>query len=368
LTGQTRRTLILYKKFIAQGELIDLKRRLIQEMENSIITTLSVHQKENLMQRLSIRFLFATLMSIMLVSLSSGVSMAQTPVPLPYASPYALLYDYYSAINRLDFVTAYNLRVKPRQTYDVFAAGFTGTSRVVPHFGAIEGVDPANNGSVRTVLMGYQTDGTVKSFVGCFTVTRASGDWRISTFRFDPLPTTQTLYQASIDALLNQPCGGTYRITGVVGDPEANAITTLRAYYDLLNQQNYGGAYAMWLSPLPGPKPNGAPATDYRTNYTTWVNGYATTEHIFVYPGAYLEMGASAGHSYLNGLLPVVLVSEHTDNTFEAYAGCYVMGFLPNGAMGIVNGRFTRFATTAPTSQEIEAHIPTDCVSLAIPN
>ena len=320
------------------------------------------------MQRFSIRSLLASLISVMLFSISTGITTAQTPVPRPYESAYAMLYDYYSAINRLDFATAYNLRIRPRQTYEVFAAGFTGTLRVVPYFGAIDGIDPANTGSVRTVLMGYQTDGTVKSYVGCFTVSRVSGDWRISTFRFEPLLPTQPLYQASIDALLNQPCGSVYRTTGIVGDPEANAITMLRTYHDLLNQQNFGSAYAMWLAPLPGPKPNGAPATDCRPNFTDWVNGYATTEHIFVYPGPYIEMGAFAGHSYLNGLLPVVLVSEHTDNTFEAYAGCYVVGFFPNGAIGSVNGRFTQFATTAPTAQEIAAHMPTDCASLAIPN
>lgn len=320
------------------------------------------------MQRFSKRIFLIMLLSLTLFSLSTGIATAQTPAPLPYESAYAMLYDYYSAINRLDYVTAYNLRIRPRQTYEAFAAGFEGTQRVVPYFGAVETMSQADRANVRTVLMGYQTDGTVKSFVGCFTVSRASGDWRISTFRFEPLPPTQSLYQASIDALLNQPCAGVYNTTGIVGDPEANAITTLRTYYDLINQQNFGGAYALWLAPLPGPKPNGAPATDYRPNYTSWVNGYATTKHIFVYPGPYMEMGASAGRSYLNGLLPVVLVSQHTDNTFEAYAGCYVMGYFPNGVMGIVNGRFTRFATMAPTAQEIASHIPTDCVSLAIPN
>lgn len=311
--------------------------------------------------------LLLTLLGVLVGSI--GPTFAQTPTvaPVPYDSPYAMLYDYYAAINKLDFRSAYTLRISPRQTYEQFAAGFNGTLRVVPYFGVIDGQTPATSGSVRTVLMGYQTDGTVKSFVGCFTVNRTLGDWRISTFRFDPLQPTQPLYQATIDSLLNQPCGGTYRVTGVAGDPEANAIVSLRTYYDLLNQQNYTAAYAAWLAPLPGPKPNGAPATDYRTPYNTWVNGYATTKHIFVYPGAYNEGGAAAGHPYLNGFLPVVLVSEHTDNTFEAYAGCYVMGWLPNGTLGIVNGAFTRFAITAPTAAEIEAHIPTDCAALAIP-
>jgi hypothetical protein len=63
----------------------------------------------------------------------------------------------------------------------------------------------------------------------------------------------------------------------------------------------------------------------------------------------------------------VVLLSEKTDNTFEAFAGCYVIGFLPNGSYGIVNGKFASFATTAPTAQEIWAHMPTDCAALAIP-
>lgn len=319
------------------------------------------------MRILSKPLMMITLLAMLALGLAPAITNAQNAV-VPYDTPYAMLYDYYGAINRLDFQTAYNLRVSPRQTYDAFAAGFRGTLRVVPYFGMIEGTTPTSGGQLRTVLIGYQTDGTAKSYVGCFAVTKASGDWRIASFKFELVTTaTHPLYQASIDALLNQPCGGPYRVTGVVGDPEATAISMLRSYYDLINQQSYGLAYAMWLAPIPGPKPNGAPATDYRTPYTTWVKGYETTRHIWVYANGYDEQGASAGHSYLNGFLPVVLISQHTDNTFEAFAGCYVIGGLPNGSLGIVNGKFTRFATTAPTAAEIEAHIPTDCASLAIP-
>src|SRR5258708_40373106 len=97
----------------------------------------------------------------------------------------------------------------------------------------------------------------------------------------------------------------------------------------------------MWLHPLRGPKPTGPPPADYRLPYDQFIAGYDTTKFLDVYPGIYDQEGASAGHGYLDGEFPVLLVGEHTDGTFESYVGCYVIGVMQGIDMGIVRVAFT---------------------------
>ena len=182
--------------------------------------------------------------------------------------------------------------------------------------------------------------------------------------------TQGVLANAVIQAFLGIDCfnppGG---ITPNTSTTTSNfAAPTLLAYYDAINLKGFAAAYSYWLQPIPGPKPNGAPAQDYRPNFTQFQNGYSSTSYVNIYFGDYNQLGASAGHSYLDGLLPAVLIGQQTDGTFAAYYGCYVMGRLPNGVLGIVNGKFTLFANDVPTGDTILQYANIDCTQLAIPN
>lgn len=310
-------------------------------------------------------------MLIATVVLSGGqLGHAQTP----HSTAQAMLYRYYNAINLRDFATAYNLWGNPVQTYESFSSGFADTALVQPYFGTYQvnsfalGTPPR----IPAVLLAYQIHGAVVSYFGCFTVALDSfSQWRIMDGDFRLLSNTQVPDVATIRSLLEIDC---FHIPTTVAATYRPQLFTsagqgaLLAYYNAINTRDYASAYAMWLHPLPGPKPNGAPAQDYRPNYAEYVVGYGDTVFVNLYMGDYVETGASAGHGYLNGLLPAVLVGQHTDGSFVAYYGCYVMGILTNppGAFGIVSGTFLPLVEGAPLGQLILQYLNFDCTTLSL--
>jgi hypothetical protein len=290
-----------------------------------------------------------------------------------YTSPQAMLFTYYDAINRQDYVTAYGLWLNPRQTYQNFSTGFAATARVEPYLGAVQASSTAQLAYLPAVLLGYQTNGTVYSYYGCFTAGYVGTNgitWRITAGNFRVLSTQGVPSNLTIQGYLSIDCAHvpTTVASGSVTTTNNFAAPTMLAYYDAINRKDFLSAYAFWLQPIPGPKPNGAPAQDYRPPFQSFQNGYSNTAFVNIFFGDYNQGGASAGHSYLDGLLPAVLVGQQSDGTFASYYGCYVMGYLPNGALGIVNGKFSLLANDVPTGETILQYVNIDCTQLAIPN
>jgi hypothetical protein len=147
------------------------------------------------------------------------------------------------------------------------------------------------------------------------------------------------------------------------------AFDTLQAYTNYINARDYQTAYNMWLSPiLDQPQPNGAPPEDYRRTFEDFSAGYANTQFVNIYMGEYLLGGAAAGKPYLEGMMPVVLIGQNTDGSFNAFAGCFVLGFRTTGELGIVNGQFYTLSNSVPSGTQIAQHLTIDCTQLAIPN
>ena len=75
------------------------------------------------------------------------------------------------------------------------------------------------------------------------------------------------------------------------------------------------------------------------------------------------------GHGYLDGLQPAVLVGQNADGTVQGYFGCYVVGGLDNGSLGIVSGYFQPFPATVqgtPDGLTILQALKTDCTTLPL--
>ena len=314
-----------------------------------------------------LRLLLVTALVIMTtLAAVPGVSLAQADA-IP--SPQAALYHYYTAINMQDYATAYSMWANPSQTLEAFQQGFSTTQRVVPYFNNFESAQPSlTAGTVRAMLLGYETDGSVQTYTSCFNLGLNGARWLITGSNFVQVLGTTAPDQASVDLMLQQPCTADSTTLPLNPKTATTMDTLLLSYYDQINAGQYDAAYAMWLQPIPGPKPNGQPAEDYRPPFEAFRNGYASTSYVYVYPGEAVETGASAGHGYLNGFIPAELVGQQTDGSLAAYYGCYVTGYFPDGTLGVVNGRFFLFETHAPTAQEIQAHLGTDCTTLAIPN
>ncbi len=124
-----------------------------------------------------------------------------------------IITDYYDAINRSDFLTAYNLWTTPIQSYADFVAGFSDTSDVVAFYGSYQfsgNYNSNDTGRIPVVLFGYHKDGGLAAYTGCFilgySATRTYG-WSISGARLSALNFVGVLPdQATILNALRTPC------------------------------------------------------------------------------------------------------------------------------------------------------------------
>jgi hypothetical protein len=276
-----------------------------------------------------------------------GIGVASADGSDTWINPEDTLLQYINLLNKKDYQTAYNIFHAPNQTYADFAAGYANTKRIVPYFG-FQGV-AAGTTYITTALLGYQTDGTVESYYGVYHVVsgmmyapiRNNGSWVITGAEFVLVKDGEALQNTSIRNLISDAYNGTLSGDLATGTAmSAPGATALLNFYDRINQGDYAGAYARWLSPS-----NGLPK-DYRLPYQQFAAGYGDTAYVTVYAG---DAQAAPQSAYLSGYLPAVLVSQHTNGTITTYSGCYAMGRFSDGSLGIVNGRFTLLDYKTPS-------------------
>jgi hypothetical protein len=289
-----------------------------------------------------------------------------------YGSAEAMIQAYYDAINLRDFFTAFGMWTRPLQTYNQFANGFNDTYLIDTYIGTYQvGTNNPPAGRIPVILAAFRNDGTNASFYGCFSV-RYTGNtaqnWVIDGAN---LKSMGNFYPsvATVSNFLSLNCFGTVSSAGIVVTDRIFSTENwmLSNYYRLVNARDYQTAYAYWLHPLPSPKPNGAPAMDYRQPYQQYVNGYADTVYVNILMGDYIYMGASAGKPYLGGLIPAVLIGQRTDGSFTAYYGCYVIGSqqgLPFSNIGIVSGDFKLLSNGYPSGTLVLQYLNFDCSGL----
>lgn len=246
-----------------------------------------------------------------------------TATPLPVPSPYDVLTDpvslmasYVNAINRKDYARAWNYwETKPSPSFSDFQAGFADTESVLlalvpPTF--IGGAAGSFYATIPAMLVATHTDGTLHSFVGCYT-TRAANPANF------PPPTPQIkwdLYDATVaeapgdstDALLLASACPAQTTPGY--EDRSTSISLLASYYDAINRKDYTRAWNYWEN-----KPN--------PSFAQFEAGYADTASVLlvVMPPGTTE--GAAGSIFAN--IPTLLLSTHTDNTIHSYAGCYTM-------------------------------------------
>lgn len=307
---------------------------------------------------------FALMLCLLLALVVATPAGAQ---PAAYTSPQAALYAFFDAISLHDYPSAWQIWYTPPASLDTFRAGYLTTQYVLPYFGPLSPDASPAAARIPALLVSVQTDNTVQAYLGCYSMINAGAGWRISSGSFAQFAAVAP-DAATVSLLLSYPCGGQPGAITTVPAIDPLATTVLRQYFASINLRAYDAAYAMWLQPLPGPQPNGGPPADYRRPYGTFASGYRDTVYINVYPGPYQYLGASAGKPYLDGLQPVVLVSQQADGRFQSWAGCFVMGYKPDGTMGIVNGRLWLLQQDAALWPAIASARSMDCSALGIPS
>jgi len=286
-------------------------------------------------------------------------------------TPLGALQSYYDAINRRDYVEAFTY-LNTNQTFYDFVAGFAGTTRVEPYFGAAQQTSP-DGARLPAVLLGYEGD-SVRVFAGCFymqpLITTGPSVWGIvgSSLYDTGVAASPTLanirsYLTSVNCF-----DETVRLTTSPVRTRAEAEFVIQEYFEAIQNDNNLAAYGMWLFPLPGAQPNGAPAVDYRQPITEFIGRYNRTLNVTVYTGQYQFGGAAAGKPYLDGFLPVVLIGRDrvVGDEVNSFVGCYAMGRFVDGRMGIINGRLNRLQEGVPTGDAIIDALNIDCASLGI--
>ena len=84
--------------------------------------------------------------------------------PAAQATPARVVREYFTAINRHRYLLAYRLRDETGESFADFRAGFAGTAQ------DIVTIDSVSGDVVTAQLRALQTDGTVKTFQGTYTV------------------------------------------------------------------------------------------------------------------------------------------------------------------------------------------------------
>lgn len=123
-----------------------------------------------------------------------------------YSGLHDVLVNYYDAIVREDYWTAYHMWITPPQTYQSFVDGFSDTVDIVMLFGDFYAAPAGATsiGSFPVLLYGYHTDGSVATFSGCFHLGYDVGEPAIQGATLAPiaLPTTDFAIQSA----LQTPC------------------------------------------------------------------------------------------------------------------------------------------------------------------
>lgn len=288
------------------------------------------------------------------------------------SDPLTMLQQYYNLLNRHQYASAFGW-LTTDQSFLNYVGGFEMTDRIDTYFGTPQ--TDGNDTRVPAVLVSHQTDTSIQTYAGCFILGLypAAGT---AYYHIDGATLQQMGFsgEPSIGSVAGftstASCYGNasnFPTQASRGPGEAGSL--LRQYFKAIEDHSYDLAYRLWLAPVPGPQPNGAPAVDYRPFLPDFIEGYLQTRTIVVYTGSmgeYQFLGASAGHGYLDGFQPVVLVAEETNGQITTYSGCYVMGHFLSGGMGIVNGRLQVLTGGVPTATMINSALSVDCTSLGI--
>ena len=228
-------------------------------------------------------------------------------------SPVDLLASYINAINRREYLRAWNYwESAPNPSYEDFAAGYATTDSVFLVLNPSTFVGAAAGSmyqSVPVLLIARHTDGSQHNFVGCYVTRRtnpemdpASAGWSLYSATVSPTPANSS--NATLLAEACEPLVG-----NVSSDDRTTPFNLLASYLDAINRKEYGRAWAYWETP---PNPS----------YDDFVAGYADTVGVLVAVAPPARVGAAAGSAYAE--MRTMLIATHLDGTQHSFVGCYV--------------------------------------------
>jgi hypothetical protein len=240
------------------------------------------------------------------------VSPAEEPYYQDRTGPVSLLASYYNAINRQEYLRAWEYwEAPPDPSFEEFAAGFVETESVMlavrpPTW--IEGAAGSRYASVPVLLRTTRVDGSRHNFFGCFVARcpNAGGagvekEWLLYDATVHSAPGN------SGDAmLLSQTCEPVPE-TGY--DDRTGPVRLLASYYNAVNIGEYSRAWEYWETP-----PD--------SSFEEFAAGFADTESVMLVLRPSTHSEGAAGSVYVS--IPALLIATRTDGSRHNFVGCFV--------------------------------------------
>jgi hypothetical protein len=292
------------------------------------------------------------------------------------STPSQVIVSFYNAINRQEYLRAYNYWADPATSLGSFtswANGYGDTASVDLVFGQFTG-DPGMSQVYYTIPVILKTtakDNTHTNYAACYVVHEASPDvfgappiFPMSIDRGSAQPADINASDASLlaTACSSYPAGiGLPTISASSNglnidksnfvDNRSGPIETVSSLLNAINLKQYVRAYSYFQVPATFPGP-----------YDPYAAGYSNTDVITVTFGTAQSEGA-AGSLYFK--VPLALKVLTTSNTTQTFMGCYtlrlsqpaVQAAPPFQPMGIISGKFNQVVNGA----DVNSLLPSAC-------
>ncbi len=290
------------------------------------------------------------------------------------STPSQVIVSLYNAINRQEYLRAYNYWSNPatsQGSFNSFANGYANTAAVNLVFGQITGGAGAGQlyYTVPVILKSTAKGGTHANFAACYIVHQAQpanfGEPPFIPMSIDRGSAKTSALSASDASALATACSGYPSGASPVAasgtslnidksnflDNRSGAIETVSSFLNALNLKQYVRAYYYYQNPA-----------TYPGAFDPYAAGYANTSVITATFGTVQSEGA-AGSLYFK--VPLAMIVLTTTNTTQTFVGCYtlrlgqpaVQATPPFQPMGIVSGKFTQVAN----GTAVAPLLPTAC-------
>jgi hypothetical protein len=291
------------------------------------------------------------------------------------STPSQVIVSLYNAINRKEYLRAYNYWDDPATLlggFNSYAAGYQDTASVDLVFGQITGDAGMSQYfyTVPVILKATSKSNARTNYAACYVVHASKPDV-YGAPPFYPMGINQGSAKPSnlntndgvalASACAGYPVGlsNPVPVSGATLnidkdnflDNRSGPIETVSSFLNALNLKQYVRAYYYYQDPATYPGP-----------YTAYAAGYADTEVITVTFGTVQSEGA-AGSLYYK--VPTALHVLTTTSSKQTFVGCYtlrlgqpaVQGTPPFQPMGIISGKFNQVANNA----NVNSLLPTAC-------
>ena len=291
------------------------------------------------------------------------------------STPSQVIVSFYNAINRREYLRAYNYWADPATSLGSFtswANGYSDTASVDLVFGPITG-DPGMSQvyyTIPVILKVTANNNTHANYVACYIVHETNpsvyGAPPISPMSIDRGQAQASDINASDASVLATACNG-YPAGGNPPfsasnnslnidksnfvDNRSGPIETVSSLLNALNLKQYVRAYSYFQN-----------AATFPGAYDPWAAGYSDTDVITAIFGTVQSEGA-AGNLYFK--VPLAMKVLTTSGSSQTFVGCYTLHIAqpanqatpPFQPMGILSGTFNQVGN----GSDVNTLLPTAC-------